>query len=131
MEEYFVSDNLLQELKQFIAVERWYVHWVNKKLVYTEGVHHLAKKTKSYWLIDEIGCMIFPRLVKEFDDCFYSIKFYVLPNCSAFFSIGDGYGNIHFLHKIKWTDFPVIEKPIQFYLCKLGGRYCLILPSEY
>ena len=126
-----MSNQLLQELKQFIGTTRWHVHWANKKLVYTDGVQFLAKETQSFWLIDEIGCMIFPRLVNEFEDWFYDIQFQVLPDCSAIFSVGDGNGNIYLHHKVEYTDFPITGKPITFYLCDAEGRYCLMLPSEY
>jgi len=125
-----MSNQLLHELKQFIGTKHWHAYWINKKLVYTDGVHHLAKETESYWLIDEIG-YIFSRLANEFEDWFYDIQFQVLPDSSAIFSVGDGNGNIYFHHKIKWTDFPITEKPITFYLCEAEGHYCLMLPSEY
>lgn len=124
-------NQLLQELKHSVGTERWHAHWINKNLVYTDSVHYLAKEMGSYWLIDEIGCVIFPRLVREFKDWFYHIQFQVLSDCSAIFNAGDGNGNIHFHHKIQWTDFPRTEKPITFYLCDAEGHYCLMLPSEY
>lgn len=121
----------LNELNQFTGSEQFFKHWGNKKLIYTEGMQYLANKLNCYWLIEEIAFVILPRLLKNHLDYFYCIQFFVENDCSAIITIDDGNGNIHFNHKIKWTDFPTIGETVKFYLCDSGSHYCLMLPGEY
>ncbi len=121
----------LNELKQFTGSEVIYRHWANNKMVYTEGVQFFAGKVNCYWLIDAVGHIIFPQLLKKHFDHFYVINFLVNFDGTALISIDDGNGNVHLNHEIKWTDFPIIGKPVKFYLCDNGRHYCLMLPSEY
>lgn len=120
----------LDELNQFSGSDVSFQHWFTK-MCYTEGVSYLANKVECYWLIEEIACVILPRLLKENKDRFYSIQFVVNSNQSADMTIGDGNDNIYLRHKITWTDFPIVNQIIQFYLCDTGSYYCLMLPSEY
>lgn len=121
----------LNELNQFTGSEQLFEHWVNKRLMYTEGFQYLANKLNCYWLIEEIAYVILPRLLKSHPDWFYCIQLFVHADHSAILGVDDGNGNIHFNHNIKWTDFPIIGEVIKFYLCDSGGHYCLMLPSEY
>jgi hypothetical protein len=121
----------LDQLNQFTGSEYFFEHWGNRKMVYTEGVKYLAEKARCFWLIDEIALVIFPRLLLEYKDWFYSIELRAYAENSAFINISDGNDNIHFKHKINWTDFPVLEKPVQLYLCESGDNYCLMLSNEY
>lgn len=120
----------LDELNHFTGSEVFYQHWISQ-MCYTDGVRYLANKTDSYWLIDELAFVILPRLLKENKDKFYSIKLLVNSDQSAVISISDGNNNIYLDHSIKWTDFPIVEEPVQFYLCASGSYYCLMLPREY
>jgi hypothetical protein len=120
----------LDELKHFSGSDEIFKHWISK-MHYTEGVRYLAHEAGAYWLIDEIACIILPRLLKENKDWFYTIELSVSSDHSAIVIIGDGNDNIHLKHRINWTDFPVKEKPVKFYLCDSGDHYCLMLPSEY
>lgn len=121
----------LNELNHFTGSEYVFQHWCNNRLVYTEGIQHLANKLKCYWLIEEMAYVILPKLLEHHFDHFYCIKFFVNNDFSATILIDDGNGNIHFDYEIRWTDFPIIGKEIKFYLCNSGNHYCLMLPSEY
>ncbi|MEO8963996.1 MAG: DUF6876 family protein [Gammaproteobacteria bacterium] len=127
MEQNFI----LNQLAHFTGSEVHFQYWGNRTLCYTEGVNYLAKETSSYWLIDEIGCVLLPRLIKEHIDRFYTIQLVVNPDLSAVISVGDGNGKTHLQHKITWTDFPLRDEPVDFYLCDSCDYYCLMLPSEY
>ncbi len=118
------------DMYHFTGSDTAFKHWISP-LRYTEGVRYLAEETESYWLIDTIAFVIFPRLLKENKDWFYSIEFSVNRNGSAVMSVSDGNGNMYLKHSIKWTDFPYIEKPVKFFLCESEVYYCLMLPSEY
>jgi hypothetical protein len=121
----------LDELNQFTGSETLYRYWSHGKLVYTEGVQYLASKMECYWLIDEIGRVIFSKLLRDYLGWFYVIHFLVYADCTAIIKVDDGNGNTHLEHKINWTDFPMLEKPVKFFLCESDGYYCLMLPSEY
>ncbi len=108
-----------------------YQYWDNNKLVYTKEVHWLADKLKCYWLIDEIGRVIFQKLLAGYFNSFYCIQLLVHADCTAVITVGNEYDHIYFEHKINWTDCPIVGEPISFYLCKSGKYYCLMLPSEY
>jgi len=120
----------LDELNHFTGSNEVFRHWISQ-MCYTEGVRHLADKTDSYWLIHEIALVILPRLLKENKSLFYSIELSVNLDQSAVIIISDGNGNIYLKHQINWTDFPVLDKPVKFYLCDSGSYYCLMLPSEW
>jgi hypothetical protein len=121
----------LEELNQFTGSEQFFRYWGSRKLVYTEGIKYLAEKAKCCWLIDEIGLVLFPKLLKNHIDSFYKIEFKVGADHSAHIIIDDGNGNTYLRHKINWTDFPVSEELVIFYLCESDDHYCLMLPSEY
>ncbi len=120
----------LDELNHFTDSDIVFQHW-NSQLCYTEGVRHLANKTDSYWLIDEMAFVILPRLLKEHKDSFYSIELFVKSDQSAVISVSDGNDTIYLRHPIKWTAFPFVEKSVKFYLCDSGSYYHFMLPSEY
>jgi glutamine cyclotransferase len=120
----------LDELNHFTGSDEIFQHWISK-MCYTEGVRYLADKTYAYWLVDAIAFVILPRLLKENKDSFYSLEFSVNSDQSAMISVSDGNSNIYLNYPIKWTDFPIEEKPVNFYLCDSGDYYCLMLPSEY
>lgn len=120
----------LDELNHFTGSEEIFQHWISK-MCYTVGVKHLADETDSYWLIDEVAFVILPRLLKENRDSLYLIELSVNSDQSAVVSISDGNGNIYLNHPIKWTDFPLLEEPVKFYLCDSDDYYCLMLPGEY
>jgi hypothetical protein len=119
----------LDELKHFTSSDEIYQHWISQ-MCYTEGVKYLANETDGYWLVDEIAFVILPRLLKENKDWFYSIKLSINSDKSAVITVSDGNDNIYMKHRINWTDFFVLEKTVDFYLCDSGSYYCLMLPSE-
>jgi hypothetical protein len=119
------------ELRQFTGSEYFFKHWGNSKMVYTEGVKYLAEKASCFWLIDEIALVLLPKLLHDYEDSFFYIELSVFINNSAFVIVTDGNNRIYLKHKINWTDFPVLEKPLRMYLCDSDNKYCLMLPSEY
>ena len=120
------------DLKQFTGSGNFFRHWGNPLLFYTEGVQYLANQTNSYWLVNEIGYELLPKLLKRFKDWFYCIQFQAYSNETACITVSNGNGRIWLKRKIKWTDFPITEQPITFYLCQSGRySYCFMLASEY
>ncbi|MEZ6069474.1 MAG: hypothetical protein R3C10_04190 [Pirellulales bacterium] len=60
---------LLAELAHFTGDCERYQHGLNRSLIYTPGVQHLAEKAGAYWLIDAIashvGSTAFRREARE------------------------------------------------------------------
>jgi len=49
---------LKSELRQFTGDLERFRHSLNRRVIYTPGVQHLAERTDSYWLIDVIASWI-------------------------------------------------------------------------
>ncbi len=120
----------LDELKHSTGSDEFFKHQISP-MHYTKGVKYLADETGSYWLIDEIAFVIFPRLLKKNKDWFYLIELSAKRDQSMVIIISDGNGNTHLKHLIPWTNFPILEETVQLYLCESDENYCLMLPSEY
>lgn len=121
----------VQSLSAFTGTEEWYKHFLNRHLIYTEGIFYLAEAAKCRWLLDDIALKYFRVLLKKFRDHFYLIEFVASSDDKGHITISDGNGKVHLTDTIRYTDFPVKNEPIKFYLVETDGRYCLMLQSEY
>jgi len=43
------------DLAQFTGSENWYRHGINRNVLYTDGVQHVAERGGAFWLLDEIA----------------------------------------------------------------------------
>ena len=106
------------ELKQFTGTEHYYRHWT-KRIVFTDGVHYLAEKAGSYWLIDAIASY---KRKEPFQVWVLKVK----EDKSAVLTMQEDTGQpVKVRQVIPFTDFPLDE--ITLWL--IDG--ILILPSEY
>jgi len=112
-----------QDLAQFTGTEQWYRCALNRKLLYTDGVRHVAEHGGAYWLIDEIICVQLIRSVAA--ESFQFWQLVVGADRSAMLTCEDGNGALVYQKRIPFTDFPL--QRIAFYFT--GG--VLLLPSEY
>ena len=99
-------------LNQFSGSEQFYRHSINRKVIYTEGVQHIAEHGGAYWLLDEIA------LIQPYDKAVAGEEFQVWtlkvhPGNTATLTCDDGNDNIVFTKQIEFTDFPLPE--IKFY----------------
>jgi hypothetical protein len=124
-----MDKDILNELKKFCGTEHYFQHWSNS-FFYTDGIKFLITETNGYWLLDEIA-FITLTLINQVSDHFFLIHFFVNQDRSATIEISDGNGKVYLIQKIHVTDFPILEKSINFYLCESDITYCLMLPSEY
>lgn len=53
------------ELQQFCGTEMYFLHRLEPTVVCTEGVEHLARRAKAYWLIDAIAAHFDTNLMRE------------------------------------------------------------------
>ena len=76
------------DLRQFTGTEQWYRHWCARKILYTDGVQHVAEHGGAHWLIDEIAfAQRNPKIAAE---GFQVWKLEVKPDHTATLSCSDG-----------------------------------------
>lgn len=112
-----------EDLRQFTGTEQWYRHGIARKVLYTEGVQHVAEYGGAYWLLDEIALAQSMHIVKA--ESFQLWRLKVTPDHIATLACEDGNSKIVFSKPIQFTDFPLDE--IAFYFTD----NVLMLPSEY
>ncbi len=83
------------DLAQFTGTEQWYRHSINRTVLYTDGVRHVAEHGQAYWLLDEIA------LIQPYDKSiaaeeFQVWKLEVQPDKTATLACDDGNGHVVF-----------------------------------
>jgi len=112
------------DLAQFTGSEICYRHEINRSVLYTDGVRHVAEHGGAYWLLDEIA-IIQPHNAAIAAEEFQLWKLAVHVDRSATLTCDDGNGNIVFTKQIEHTDFPLDEITLYF------ANNMIHLPSEY
>jgi hypothetical protein len=112
------------DLRQFTGTETWFRHSLNRNVLYTEGVQHVAEKGGAYWLLDEIALTQLSDK-KVAAEAFQLWKLSVRADRTATLACDDGDGNIVFTKELEFTDFPLNETRLYF------TDNTLLLPSEY
>jgi hypothetical protein len=111
------------DLRQFTGTETWYRHPLARKVLYTDGVQHVAEQGGAYWLLDSLAfAQAIPAVAAE------SFQFWILtvkPDHAATLVCEDGNGKIVHTQEITFTDFPL--PVIKFYVTDS----VILLPSEY
>ena len=112
------------DLAAFTGTERWYRHPLNRRVLFTDGVRHVAEAGGAYWLLDEIALaqLHVPGVAREL---FQVWRPTVRPDRSASLKCGDGNGVTVWTKPIPYTDFPLIG--IELYL----SNNTILLPGEY
>jgi len=115
------------DLIQFCGSSEFFQHWT-KRLVYTEGVRHMAEHGGAYWLIDAVASYQPDKRIASRPDLvdFQLWELAVAEDKSATLTMrGDSGQPAVITQEIPFTDFPLEQ--IKFYVC--NGT--LMLPSEY
>ena len=111
------------DLRQFTGTEHWYRHPLARKVLYTDGVKHVAEQGGAYWLLDTIAfAQAIPAVAAE------PFQFWILTvrsDHTATLTCEDGNSKTVHTQDIPFTDFPLAE--IKFYYTD----NTLLLPSEY
>ena len=111
------------DLRQFTGTETWYRHPLARKVLYTDGVQHVAENGEAYWLIDILAfAQEIPALAAE------SFQFWTLtvrPDHAATLACEGGNGKVVHTQEIPFTDSPL--PVIKFYVTD----NVILLPSEY
>ena len=111
-----------ENLRQFIGTNQY--HTVTLGLKATDGVAHVAKEGKAFWLMDLISSYQ-PQLKEQHFQLWTLKKTDNLKKDSAVVTCEDGDGKLLKKQEIGYSDFPLDE--IRIY-CIDG---VLLLPSEY
>ncbi|MCE3238539.1 MAG: hypothetical protein K0R24_1520 [Gammaproteobacteria bacterium] len=135
-----VTKTEIKELIQTTPVAQ-YTHWSNDKFRYEECVRRFADRFNCNWLIDEIGRVLFPKIVeldvKSDPDvfpgrAFYKIELNVHTDCTAILTFSDSFGDeMWFNQIIERVCLPLLETPVRFWLSESSERdyYCLALSA--
>jgi len=115
------------DLIQFCGSSEFFQHWT-KRLVYTEGVRHMAEHGGAYWLIDAVASYQPDKRIASRPDL-VDLQLWELAvgeDKSATLTMrGDSDQPAVITQEIPFTDFPLAQ--IKLYVC--NGT--LMLPSEY
>lgn len=125
-----------QELRQFSGDLERYRHPLNRQVIYTPGVHHVAEKGKAYWLIDAIASWIGSEPFYEAaatDTRINAMHFWTFERRegepSILYAKADSPEEPFISQLIEFTDFPLQKIDIW---AGFDGRYwTLYLPSEH
>jgi len=112
------------DLGIFTGSETFYRHAINRKVVFTEGAHHVAEAGGAFWLLDEIA-LIQPYDARVAAEGFQVWTLTVRPDRTAALVCEDGNNNIVFSKEIPFTDFPLETIMLWF------ANNTIYLPSEH
>lgn len=134
------AGELKRELLQFTGDLERFRHSINRRVIYTPGVQHLAERTGGYWLIDVIASWIgspsFNRAVEE-DTRIARLHYWTLEVADArgvvqaiMEEAEPPYAMKPFItQEIPFSDFPLPE--VSVWASFDGNIWTLFLPSEY
>ncbi len=124
------------ELRQFTGDLERYRHGLNRRVIYTPGVRHLAERAGAYWLIDLIASYYGSEIMKQAisdDDRLAWMQFWrldVRDDRSAVAScLADSGDEPAITQVIPCTDFPLDH--IDVWAGFDGEHWTLYLPSEH
>jgi hypothetical protein len=112
------------DLRNFTGSETFYRHALNRKVIFTEGAHHVAETGGAFWLLDEIA-LVQPYDARVAAEEFQVWKLTVRSDRSAALTCEDGNGHVVFTKEIPFTDFPLDEITLWF------ANDTIYLPSEH
>lgn len=135
------SEQLAIELEGFTGTEKWTPHFLNRRLLWTDGVQHFADQAGAFWFIDLVAIGadgrrgLVPEVVPDKDH--FAI---VLLTSKDGTGLVEAYSDCEedesysiekrlFSQPIEFTDCP--EGVWKFYLVWDGEHTVLLLPSEY
>jgi hypothetical protein len=109
---------------RFTGSETWYRHWVNRKILFTDGAKHVAEAGGAFWLLDIIAIeQTFNKSVAAEEFQAWTLKV-DLARHNGQLTCEDGNGSVVFTKAIEFTDFPVAEITLWF------EDNTIYLPSE-
>jgi hypothetical protein len=124
------------DLNQFTGDLVRYRHPLNRRVIYSPGVRHIAEEGGAYWLIDAIASHIgSPEFIKAAKrDCrINTMHFWLLETSwggGAELTARADSGEVAFIKQaIPFTDFPL--RQLDVWAAFDGEHWTLYLPSEH
>ncbi|ELP30234.1 hypothetical protein RBSWK_05832 [Rhodopirellula baltica SWK14] len=125
-----------QELRHFTGDLERTRHGLNRQVIYTPGVEHVAERGRAYWLIDAIASWIgsepFLRAAAE-DPRISQMHFWTLKlgegTTAQLYAKADSPDEPFIVQEIEYTDFPL--QKIDIWAAFDGEHWTLYLPSEH
>ena len=124
------------ELRQFTGDLERFRHGLNRRVLYTPGVRHLAERAGAYWLIDEIAIALGApgfRAAVAADPRVGELHFWRLDvdadKAALLTARADDGVPPWFVKNIPFTDFPLSN--IDVWAGFDGEHWTLYLPSEH
>lgn len=119
-------DELQADLDRFIGGGDVFRHWT-WRLLYTEGIQHLAEQAGAYWLIDAIASYQPTREIRKSErlQAFQLWRLQVTDNTAVLDCREDSGCRSVVRQEIEFTDFPLAE--FECYVCDS----VMMLKNEY
>ncbi len=125
-----------QDLDQFCGDDVRYRHPLNRKVIYTPGVKHVAEAAEAYWLIDAITFWMTSQdylHATAYDERLCYMVFWTLDvkddQSAMLTGRADGDAKPAFTQSIPFTDFPL--STIDIWAATDGQHWTLYLPSGH
>ncbi|ONG55724.1 hypothetical protein BKE38_08640 [Pseudoroseomonas deserti] len=119
--------DLQTELAHFTGTTRWYR--LDRRMLFTDGVKHLADRANCYWLLQLIGSFQHLQEVKR--ETWQSWKLTVTPDKEALIVMTNGRTPKTIVERrVEYTDFPLREMTLWVEEGD-GEQMVILLPSEH
>lgn len=131
------AQQLQQELQHFMGDLVRYRQPLNRRVIYTPGVRHVAEKAEAYWLIDAIASWISSESFNEAAEKsplinamhFWELNVNRSDNTAVLHAEVDVGVEPFIVQSIPFTDFPLDK--ISIWAAFDGSYWTLYLPSEH
>lgn len=124
------------DLRQFTGDLVRIRHPLNRKVIYTPGVKHVAEAGQAYWLIDAIASWIGSeefQAAEQIDERISEMHFWTFEkswsNAGLLTARADSPEQPFIVQPIDFTDFPLPR--IDIWAAYDGSYWTLYLPSEH
>lgn len=123
-------------LRMFTGTSMYFRHAINRNVLFTDGIRHVAEEGEAFWLIDAIASWLTdPQFQEEAqkDDRIQSLHFWRLEvnedRTAVLFAKADSPEEPFISQPIPFTDFPLDN--IDIWAGYDGEYWTLYLPSEH
>lgn len=119
-----------ESLREFTGSETLFKHGFFLGVCYTEGVRHVAREGKAYWLLDEIASHLIRMNISPFSQkALHFWKLTVKDNQGVLLARVDSDQKPFFKKELDYTDFPLDE--IDIWAAYNEHGWTIYLPSEH
>ncbi|GAB5407151.1 MAG: hypothetical protein Aurels2KO_53820 [Aureliella sp.] len=125
-----------QDLDQLCGDVVRYRHPLNRKIIYTPGVKHVAESGDAYWLVDAITFWMTSQdylHATAYDERLCYMVFWTLEvkddKSAVLTGRADSDAKAAFTQHVPYTDFPLSK--IDIWAATDGQHWTLYLPSEH